>query len=220
MNKIIKNLNAIKENIKIAADEADRDIDDIKLIIVTKKFTEERIRPLLDEGHLCFGENRVQEAQDKWSNLLDEYENLELHLIGPLQTNKVKSALELFTSIHTIDRLSLVDKLVRNEEGIKKIKEFFVQINLANEKQKSGLLIDELDDFINKIKGKLNISGLMCIPPREEEPEIHFAFLNQMAKKINVLKLSMGMSSDFHSAILFGATHIRIGEAIMGKRID
>ena len=220
MNKIIKNLNAIKENIKIAADEADRDIDDIKLIIVTKKFSEERIRPLLDEGHLCFGENRVQEAQDKWSNLLDEYENLELHLIGPLQTNKVKSALELFTSIHTIDRLSLVDKLVRNEEGIKKIKEFFVQINLANEKQKSGLLIDELDDFINKLEGKLNISGLMCIPPREEEPEIHFAFLNQIAKRIKVLKLSMGMSSDFHSAILFGATHIRIGEAIMGKRID
>ena len=177
MNKIIKNLNAIKENIKIAADEADRDIDDIKLIIVTKKFTEERIRPLLDEGHLCFGENRVQEAQDKWSNLLDEYENLELHLIGPLQTNKVKPALELFTSIHTIDRLNLVDKLVANEEGIKKIKEFFVQINLANEKQKSGLLIDELDDFINKLEGKLNISGLMCIPPREEEPEIHFAFL-------------------------------------------
>ncbi|MBJ65640.1 MAG: YggS family pyridoxal phosphate-dependent enzyme [Rhodobiaceae bacterium] len=220
MNKIIKNLNAIKENIKIAADEADRDIDDIKLIIVTKKFTEERIRPLLDEGHLCFGENRVQEAQDKWSNLLDEYENLELHLIGPLQTNKVKPALELFTSIHTIDRLNLVDKLVRNEKGIKKIKEFFVQINLANEKQKSGLLIDELDDFINKLEGKLNISGLMCIPPREEEPEIHFAFLNQIAKRINVLKLSMGMSSDFHSAILFGATHIRIGEAIMGKRID
>ena len=220
MNKIIKNLNAIKENIKIAADEADRDIDDIKLIIVTKKFTEERIRPLLDEGHLCFGENRVQEAQDKWSNLLDEYENLELHLIGPLQTNKVKPALELFTSIHTIDRLSIIDKLVRNEEGIKKIKEFFVQINLANEKQKSGLLIDELDDFINKLEGKLNISGLMCIPPREEEPEIHFAFLNQIAKRINVLKLSMGMSSDFHSAILFGATHIRIGEAIMGKRID
>ena len=220
MNKTIKNLNAIKENIKIAADEADRNIDDIKLIIVTKKFTEERIRPLLDEGHLCFGENRVQEAQDKWSNLLDEYENLELHLIGPLQTNKVKPALELFTSIHTIDRLNLVDKLVRNEKGIKKIKEFFVQINLANEKQKSGLLIDELDDFINKLEGKLNISGLMCIPPREEEPEIHFAFLNQIAKRINVLKLSMGMSSDFHSAILFGATHIRIGEAIMGKRID
>lgn len=220
MNKIIKNLNTIKENIKIAADEADRDIDDIKLIIVTKKFTEERIRPLLDEGHLCFGENRVQEAQDKWSNLLDEYDNLELHLIGPLQTNKVKPALELFTSIHTIDRLNLVDKLVANEEGIKKIKEFFVQINLANEKQKSGLLIDELDDFINKLEGKLNISGLMCIPPREEEPEIHFAFLNQIAKRINVLKLSMGMSSDFHSAILFGATHIRIGEAIMGKRID
>jgi len=152
--------------------------------------------------------------------LLDEYDNLELHLIGPLQTNKVKSALELFTSIHTIDRLNLVNKLVRNEEGIKKIKEFFVQINLANEKQKSGLLIDELDDFINKLEGKLNISGLMCIPPREEEPEIHFAFLNQIAKRIKVLKLSMGMSSDFHSAILFGATHIRIGEAIMGKRID
>tara|TARA_B100000686_G_scaffold340913_1_gene417429 strand:+ start:104 stop:766 length:663 start_codon:yes stop_codon:yes gene_type:complete len=220
MNKIIKNLNVIKENIKIAADEADRDINDIKLIIVTKKFTEEKIKPLLDEGHLFFGENRVQEAQDKWPNLLYEYDNLELHLIGPLQTNKVKPAIQLFSSIHTIDRLSLVDKLVTNAEGIKKVKEFFVQINLGDEKQKSGLLIDELDDFINNINGKLNISGLMCIPPKEEEPEIHFAFLNQMAKRINVLKLSMGMSSDFYSAILFGATHIRIGEAIMGRRID
>ena len=141
-------------------------------------------------------------------------------MIGPLQTNKVKPALELFTSIHTIDRLSLVDKLVTNVEGIKKIKEFFIQINLANEKQKSGLLIDELDEFINKIEGKLNISGLMCIPPKEEDSEIHFAFLNQMAKRINVLKLSMGMSSDFRSAILFGTTHIRIGEAILGRRID
>ena len=220
MDKIVKNLNIIKENIKIAADEADRNIDDIKLIIVTKKFNKENILPLLDEGHLFFGENRVQEAQEKWSNLLNEYNNIELHMIGPLQTNKIKPALRLFTLIHTIDRLNLVDKLIKNTEDIKKIKEFFIQINLGNERNKSGLPIDELDGFINKIKSKINISGLMCIPPKEEEPEIHFAFLNQMAKKINVPKLSMGMSSDFHSAILFGATHIRIGEAIMGKRSD
>ncbi|MEC9414869.1 MAG: YggS family pyridoxal phosphate-dependent enzyme [Pseudomonadota bacterium] len=220
MDKAVKNLNTIKENIRIAADEADRDIDDIKLIIVTKKFTEENIKPLLDEGHLFFGENRVQEAQDKWPNLLHNYDNVELHMIGPLQTNKVKPALELFTSIHTIDRLSLVEKLIRNIEEIKKVKEFFVQVNLANEKQKSGLLIDELGEFIKTIEGKLNISGLMCIPPKEEDPEIHFAFLNQLAKRINFPNLSMGMSSDFHSAILFGATHIRVGEAIMGRRSE
>ena len=159
MDKAVKNLNTIKENIKIAADEADRDIDDIKLIIVTKKFTEENIKPLLDEGHLFFGENRVQEAQDKWPNLLHNYDNVELHMIGPLQTNKVKPALELFTAIHTVDRLSLVEKLIRNIEEIKKVKEFFVQVNLANEKQKSGLLIDELGEFIKTIEGKLNISG-------------------------------------------------------------
>ncbi len=220
MDKAVKNLNTIKENIRIAADEADRDIDDIKLIIVTKKFTEENIKPLLDEGHLFFGENRVQEAQDKWPNLLHNYDNVELHMIGPLQTNKVKPALELFTSIHTVDRLSLVEKLIRNIEEIKKVKEFFVQVNLANEKQKSGLLIDELGEFIKTIEGKLNISGLMCIPPKEEDPEIHFAFLNQLARRINFPNLSMGMSSDFHSAILFGATHIRVGEAIMGRRSE
>lgn len=220
MDKAVKNLNTIKENIRIAADEADRDINDIKLIIVTKKFTEENIKPLLDEGHLFFGENRVQEAQDKWPNLLHNYDNVELHMIGPLQTNKVKPALELFTSIHTVDRLSLVEKLIRNIEEIKKVKEFFVQVNLANEKQKSGLLIDELGEFIKTIEGKLNISGLMCIPPKEEDPEIHFAFLNQLAKRINFPNLSMGMSSDFHSAILFGATHIRVGEAIMGRRSE
>ncbi len=220
MDKAVKNLNTIKENIKIAADEADRDIDDIKLIIVTKKFTEENIKPLLDEGHLFFGENRVQEAQDKWPNLLHNYDNVELHMIGPLQTNKVKPALELFTAIHTVDRLSLVEKLIRNIEEIKKVKEFFVQVNLANEKQKSGLLIDELGEFIKTIEGKLNISGLMCIPPKEEDPEIHFAFLNQLARRINFPNLSMGMSSDFHSAILFGATHIRVGEAIMGRRSE
>jgi len=220
MDKAVKNLNTIKENIKIAADETDRDIDDIKLIIVTKKFTEENIKPLLDEGHLFFGENRVQEAQDKWPNLLHNYDNVELHMIGPLQTNKVKPALELFTAIHTVDRLSLVEKLIRNIEEIKKVKEFFVQVNLANEKQKSGLLIDELGEFIKTIEGKLNISGLMCIPPKEEDPEIHFAFLNQLARRINFPNLSMGMSSDFHSAILFGATHIRVGEAIMGRRSE
>jgi len=220
MDKAVKNLNTIKENIRIAADEADRDIDDIKLIIVTKKFTEENIKPLLDEGHLFFGENRVQEAQDKWPNLLHNYDNVELHMIGPLQTNKVKPALELFTAIHTVDRLSLVEKLIRNIEEIKKVKEFFVQVNLANEKQKSGLLIDELGEFIKTIEGKLNISGLMCIPPKEEDPEIHFAFLNQLARRINFPNLSMGMSSDFHSAILFGATHIRVGEAIMGRRSE
>ncbi|MEC7380801.1 MAG: YggS family pyridoxal phosphate-dependent enzyme [Pseudomonadota bacterium] len=216
--KVIKNFNIIKEKIEITADECGRNSEDIKLIVVTKQFSSEMIKPLLDSGHLFFGENRVQEAEEKWPTLLDEYRNAELHMIGHLQTNKVKSAIKIFNSIHTIDRTSLVEKILKFNKEIKRMNEFFVQINFDNEKQKSGVSLDSFDDFIKETNNKINISGLMCIPPKTEDPEIYFAFLKQMAQKINLKKLSMGMSGDFQKAIMLGATHIRVGQAIMGER--
>ncbi|MEC9392354.1 MAG: YggS family pyridoxal phosphate-dependent enzyme [Pseudomonadota bacterium] len=216
--KVIKNFKIIKEKIEITADECGRDSEDIKLIVVTKQFSSEMIKPLLDSGHLFFGENRVQEAEEKWPTLLDEYRNAELHMIGHLQTNKVKSAIKIFNSIHTIDRTSLVEKILKFNKEIKRMNEFFVQINFDNEKQKSGVSLDSFDDFIKETNNKINISGLMCIPPKTEDPEIYFAFLKQMAQKINLKKLSMGMSGDFQKAIMLGATHIRVGQAIMGER--
>ena len=219
MEEIIQNYNTILEQIRISADEADRDMDEIKLIIVTKKFDVESIKPLLDIGHLYYGENRVQEAKDKWPDLINKYKNIELNLIGPLQTNKTKIALDLFSSIHTIDRKKLVDKILEYPEKIKENMEFFIQVNLAEEKQKTGISIDGFDEFYNDVSKRININGLMCLPPKDKDPSVYFAFLYQMAKINNLKNLSMGMSSDFKDAILFGATHLRIGEAIMGDRV-
>ena len=219
MEEIIQNYNTILEQIRISADEADRDMDEIKLIIVTKKFDVESIKPLLDIGHLYYGENRVQEAKDKWPDLINKYKNIELNLIGPLQTNKTKIALDLFSSIHTIDRKKLVDKILEYPEKIKENMEFFIQVNLAEEKQKTGISIDGFDEFYNDVSKRININGLMCLPPKDKDSSVYFAFLYQMAKINNLKNLSMGMSSDFNDAILFGATHLRIGEAIMGDRV-
>ena len=176
MEKIIHNYNTILEQIRISADDADRNMDEIKLIIVTKKFDVESIKPLLDVGHLYFGENRVQEAKDKWPNLMNEYRNIELNLIGPLQTNKTKIALDLFSSIHTIDRKKLVDKILEYPEKIKENMEFFIQVNLANEKQKTGISIDSFDKFYTHANKNLKINGLMCLPPKNEDSSIYFAF--------------------------------------------
>ena len=219
MEEIIQNYNTILEHIRISADEADRNMDEIKLIIVTKKFDVESIKPLLDIGHLYYGENRVQEAKDKWPDLINKYKNIELNLIGPLQTNKTKIALDLFSSIHTIDRKKLVDKILEYPEKIKENMEFFIQVNLAKEKQKIGISIDGFDEFYDDVSKRININGLMCLPPKDKDSSVYFAFLYQMAKINNLKNLSMGMSSDFKDAILFGATHIRIGEAIMGDRV-
>ena len=218
MEDVVNNYNSIMEQIRISADQADRDLDDIKLIVVTKKFNSEKIKPLLDIGHLYYGENRVQEALDKWPDLLNNYKNINLSLIGPLQTNKVKTALDLFSSIHTIDRKKLVDKIKSYPEKLKRINELFIQVNLGDESQKAGISIESFDNFYINAQENLKIDGLMCLPPKKDDAAIYFAFLNQMATQKNLNKLSMGMSSDFKDAILFGATHIRVGEAIMGNR--
>lgn len=219
MKEIIQNYNSILEQIRIAADEANRDMNEIKLIVVTKKFEAENIKPLLDIGHLYYGENKVQEAARKWFDLKSEYKEIKLSLIGPLQTNKIKLALDLFCSIHSIDREKLVLKLSKYPEKIKNIDEFFIQVNLADEVQKSGVSIKSFDKLLIKANKFLKINGLMCLPPKNNDSSIYFGFLYQMARKNNIKNLSMGMSSDFREAILFGATHIRVGEAIMGERI-
>ena len=219
MKEIIQNYNSILEQIRIAADEANRDMNEIKLIVVTKKFEAENIKPLLDIGHLYYGENKVQEAARKWFDLKSEYKEIKLSLIGPLQTNKIKLALDLFCSIHSIDREKLVLKLSKYPEKIKNIDEFFIQVNLADEAQKSGVSIKSFDKLLIEANKFLKINGLMCLPPKNNDSSIYFGFLYQMARKNNIKNLSMGMSSDFREAILFGATHIRIGEAIMGERI-
>ena len=218
MEKIIHNYNTILEQIRISADDADRNMDEIKLIIVTKKFDVESIRPLLDVGHQYYGENRVQEAKDKWPNLKNEYKNIELNLIGPLQTNKAKIALDLFSAIHTIDRKKLVDKILEYPEKIKKNKEFFIQVNLADEKQKTGISKDSFDKLYSDAIKNLKITGLMCLPPINLDPTISFKKMKQEAKNLSLNELSMGMSFDYMTAIKFGASYLRIGSKIFGKR--
>ena len=218
MEEIIKNYNTVLEQIRISADEADRNMDEIKLIIVTKKFDVESIRPLLDVGHQYYGENRVQEAKDKWPNLKNEYKNIELNLIGPLQTNKAKIALDLFSAIHTIDRKKLVDKILEYPEKIKKNKEFFIQVNLADEKQKTGISKDSFDKLYSDAIKNLKITGLMCLPPINLDPTISFKKMKQEAKNLSLNELSMGMSFDYMTAIKFGASYLRIGSKIFGKR--
>jgi pyridoxal phosphate enzyme (YggS family) len=218
--EIIKNFTDIKERIIVAAGKADRDPGTIKLIVVTKKFNADAIKPILDLGHCDFGENRIQESFNKWPNLLEDYPNISLHLIGPLQTNKTKECLKIFNTIHTLDRLKLanaLDKEINNGGVSKKI---YAQVNTGLEEQKSGILPKELDRFLDdtKIMNSFHVTGLMCIPPVNEEPSLHFSFLKKLSDKYNLKDLSMGMSSDFEKAILFGSTSVRIGSGIFGTR--
>tara|TARA_E500000081_G_scaffold151067_1_gene180703 strand:+ start:445 stop:1125 length:681 start_codon:yes stop_codon:yes gene_type:complete len=191
-----------------------------KLVAVSKKQNEEKVIEALDAGHKYFGENRVQEAQQRWALKIQQYENLELRLIGPLQTNKVKQALNLFDIIETIDREKLATEIANKFNENVKTKSFYIQINTGSEIQKSGIDPLHSDNFIKYCKEdlKLPVVGLMCIPPLNEEPAMHFALLKKIADRNNLNKLSMGMSSDFKEAIKFGATSVRVGSAIFGNR--
>ena len=191
-----------------------------KLVAVSKKQDDHKIDQAIACGHKFFGENRVQEAINRWQNRLDIYKDLELRLIGPLQTNKVKQALNLFDVIETIDREKIAIEIAKNLNEKTKTKSFYIQVNTGNEPQKSGVDPLETDTFINYcIKDlKLNIVGLMCIPPISEEPSMHFLFLKKIANRNNLPELSMGMSSDYEDAIKFGATSVRIGSLLFGDR--
>lgn len=190
------------------------------LIAVTKTHGPERIAPVLEAGHRDFGENRVQEAQGKWPELKAQYPDITLHLIGPLQTNKVRDAMELFDAIHSLDRPKLAEAILREGERVGKMPMLFVQVNTGEEEQKAGVLPREAEAFIAHCREtlKLPIAGLMCVPPVEEPPALHFALLQKLARETGLALLSMGMSGDFETAIKFGATHVRVGTSIFGQR--
>jgi PLP dependent protein len=213
-------LENVRGEIAKAARVASRDPASVTLVAVSKTFGAEEIEPVLDAGHLVFGENRVQEAKAKWPPLRALYPGLELHLIGPLQSNKAREAVALFDAIHTIDRPkiagAIAEEMAKQGRGLK----LFVEINTGGELQKAGVLPEEADQFLAQCRSEfgLTIAGLMSIPPAEEAPAPHFALLQKIAKRNGLANLSMGMSADFASAISFGATHVRIGTAIFGER--
>lgn len=191
-----------------------------ELVAVSKTFTADEIAPLLDLGQRVFGENRVQEAMGKWPELKKKYADVELHLIGPLQTNKVEDALKLFDVIQTVDREKLAKYLSLEMKKREKNIPCFVQVNIGQEQQKSGIAPDQVEAFVINCRDNydLDIVGLMCIPPFHEPAGPYFAHLNKLAKAVKVLKISMGMSSDFETAIEMGATHVRVGTALFGTR--
>lgn len=217
---VADNLAAIYEQIEKAAKTADRNPADIHLVAVSKKQPQERIEAALNAGHRLFGENRVQEAQRRWTDLKDQYPDLKLHLIGPLQTNKVKEAVALFDVIETLDREKLAKTLSAEMQKQEKNIPCFIQVNTGEEEQKAGIIPKDLPGFVNFCKKEcaLDIRGLMCIPPIDEPPALHFAFLAKLAKENNLKDLSMGMSADFEKAIPLGATYIRVGTGIFGSR--
>ena len=214
-------LNEIKNRIQQAEIEFSIASGKTKLIAVSKVQPNERIEAVLEQGHRVFGENRVQEAQSKWPAFKEKYEDVELHIIGPLQTNKTRVAMEIADSIHTLDRLKLAKNIARIAQEIGKCPELFVQVNTGEEPQKSGIFPRDTQTFIKEcLSMNLPIVGLMCIPPINEEASLHFALLRNIAEDCGLGGLSMGMSSDFEKAISFGATHIRVGSAIFGERVN
>jgi len=198
---------------------ANRPVGSTKLIAVSKVQPNARVHEVLQQGHRLFGENKVQEAQGKWPDFCAEFPDAKVHLIGPLQTNKVKAAVALFDAIHSVDRIKLARKLASEIQAQGKPLELFIQINTGEEPQKAGVLPAQADDFIAECRAMdLKVSGLMVIPPVSEEPSLHFALLAKIAVRNGISGLSMGMSSDFERAVALGATHVRVGSAIFGAR--
>ncbi len=216
MHKSILNINSIKKEIEKVAS-----LSSAEIIAISKTFPIEDILPLIEYGHVHFGENKVQEALEKWSEIKDQNKNLKLHFVGKLQTNKVKFILPLFDYIHSLDNLKLAEKIARQQEKVNFKPKIFIQINIGNEKQKSGISVNELDEFksicLNDLK--LNIIGLMCLPPNDEKTEEYFIKMKQLNEKYKLEQLSMGMSNDYKLAIKHRSTFLRIGSKIFGNRI-
>ena len=221
MFKVKENINIIQNQIEEAHKNSNFARYPLpKLVAVSKKQNDSRVIEALEAGHKYFGENRVQEAEQRWASKIKQYKNLQIRLIGPLQTNKVKQALNLFDVIETIDREKLAREIAKEFNDNVKTKSFYIQINTGSEIQKSGIEPIQSDDFIKFCKEdlKLPIIGLMCIPPLKEEPSMHFALLKKISERNHIDELSMGMSSDFKEAIKFGATSVRVGSSIFGDR--
>jgi pyridoxal phosphate enzyme (YggS family) len=213
-------LAGVRDRIAASARAAGRDPSDVTLIAVSKTFDTEAIAPVIEDGQIVFGENRVQEAQAKWPDLKAAHPGIELHLIGPLQSNKAAEAVALFDVIHTVDRPKIAAALAREMARQGRTLRLFVQVNTGEEPQKAGVAPADADHFLascREVHG-LTIAGLMCIPPADDDPGPHFALLREIAVRNRVTGLSMGMSGDFEAAIAAGATHVRVGSAIFGGR--
>ncbi len=214
MHDTITNLLRIKEEINL------KDKKNLKIIAVSKTFSEEKILPLIDYGHIDFGENKVQEAVSKWSSIKDEFKDIKLHMVGKLQSNKVKHAVKIFDYIHSLDNYKLAEKISTEQKKIQKDLKLFIQVNIGNENQKSGIDQKEIKNFLKVCRNelKLNVIGLMCIPPNDEKSKNYFSEMLRMKEELNLNDLSMGMSNDYLDAINYGSTMIRVGSKIFGKR--
>ena len=219
MHQTIINLNDINEKIKNAKEKNINLTKKPTLIAVSKTFNSDDIKPLVDFGHIHFGENRVQEALDKWVNIKENNDAVKLHLIGKLQTNKVKFAVKIFDYIHTVDSIKLARKISTEENKLKKKIKLFIQVNIGSEEQKSGVAENNLKELIEECsKLNLRVIGLMCIPPNDNNSKIHFKKMKELNLKYSLRDLSMGMSSDYIEAIEEGSTFVRIGSKIFGER--
>ena len=212
-HKTIKNLNIISSEIDLKKKKS-------KIIAVSKTFPINSVLPLIKHGHIHFGENKVQEAKEKWASIKNDYKHIKLHLIGKLQTNKVKYVLPLFDYIHSLDSLKLAEKISVEQEKKKFKPQIFVQVNIGKEEQKNGVLVEDLEEFLNSCKQNydLNIIGLMCLPPNDGNSYQYFSEMKKLNEKNGLKELSMGMSEDYIAAIENGSTFIRVGSKIFGER--
>ena len=215
MSTIIERINKIKLNITSV-----KPIQKVNIIAISKTFSLDHINPLIEYGHKHFGENKVQEATTKWSEIVKENKSIKLHMVGKLQSNKAKDAVRIFDYIHSLDNKKLADALAKHQMNLKKNLDYFIQINIENEIQKSGIPIGELDSFYNycKYEINLNVIGLMVIPPNDNNPIKYFKLMSELNKSLALKDLSMGMSADYIEAIKHGATFIRVGSSIFGER--
>ncbi len=215
MNNILERFNKIKSNISDLKPE-----QEVNIIAISKTFSLDYIRPLIDFGHIHFGENKVQEAKVKWVEVKKEFKNLNLHMVGKLQSNKAEDAVKLFDYIHSLDNQKLADKLSNSQKKNNKKIKYFIQVNIGNEIQKSGIPVNELEPFYNYCVNEisLNVIGLMVIPPNDNNPRQFFKSTQNLNKSLNLKHLSMGMSADFQEAINYGATFVRVGSSIFGVR--
>ena len=220
MHDIAANLGDVRARVAKAAETAGRKLSDVTLIAVSKGHDADAVRAALSAGQRTFGENRVQEAKAKFPELRTAHTDLDLHLIGPLQTNKAREAVALFDAIHSVDRASLAETLAAEIARAKRSPKLFVQVNTGDEPQKAGVGPRDALAFVRQCREQfgLKISGLMCIPPEVDEPSLHFALLAKLARDVELDELSMGMSADYETAIRLGATHVRVGTAIFGAR--
>ena len=218
MHNNVNNLKDIENKLNLSLEPLNITIP--KIIAVSKTFSLDYIKALIDYGHYHFGENKVQEATAKWSNVIKENVNIKLHMIGKLQSNKAKDAVKLFHFIHSLDNQKLADMLAKHQKNLNKKLKYFIQVNLANEVQKSGIPLSELDAFYNYCKNEINLDvlGLMVIPPNDDNSKKYFKSLNDLNNSLALKELSMGMSADYIDAIHYGSTFIRVGSSIFGKR--